>query len=1143
MGNRNLIKIMEYKIANPNAHAYRNIRYNGEKEYDNILDEIKTNQFLSSAMKKEYFPNTLEKVCQTEIAYNASEDGSINNLLIWGSYLLENYANEINKYLRYKEYYERELFNGNYKTALKWIHTIEKEVSVSLWGKQQEFLVLNLQSETCKVDSILDSVEQYISSNMTVLLMHFYGKMTNRQVTYENYMNMVNDMLSGADSTNAVWKYFDYKLSIGKEKGIHGIKIALAIDEQISIVDYYETYIDSLVLLSSKEKNRCLIAYILKKIYGKIGDNRIKCLHVAFVDSEDIILDEDVCEIVEEYTRGNYKQLKELWQQKRKKINQDYTICNLFVKAGVDIAKDVGFMSDFWQEIQKMYGLEYEINISTQKICEYYKILYNTSWRYKIQGVLTRKLKLDFGENVLNWSILNDKYFTPIFHQCIFTQDEKLKYISRFAKYTPATYQLHLYLITGNANSMSLDEVEKNRRAYYGVKYCFEQAEYKECISSINLIKQDNTLSNYEKERVDKILFECYLKTNEYVNAMHLYIENYLFNKVQIARMNILLLVDVIEETDNEEIKANICRSIILALYYEGKSEDIISSYLDYLECNDCNTIIDFLEKNPVLDEYHTLFLDKVCTINLLLKDYISKTVTNGSAVELRVQILKKLIADGSGDIQRFINELNTIYKEQQLKTRIDSFNHNRIFIDRENLIAYLQEEITREFARFNVVQEIRSLTKGNKVGFANKEFLMENYWDRTKFFTEIIEKIKAAYLSESPYSLESFLSTRIRHNFCNDKLKKVFEEQNLFSKKETDASQEYNVNVYWQNKMSSLQYELLKPELSKFSREIDVKIQEIKADWIRIKKGEHNEGMFDYLDFTYNFMNYVVWDFEIMLSNPVEFLRGVIKALDIYTEQILKQIRDRIVKEIRPYYYDRIIALENGIKRLEIAQNIKAELLRRIEISKAKYIEDIDSFQDIFNMDNEKYLNYGFDELIEFCIKIESDMNRDFSNAHLSIDNKCTNNYKGSTFPYLVDIMEILLRNAVQHSEITDMKQLNIDISISKASESELPKVLKEAVDEYVNAEGAIVINMCNNLDESVNAEENYNKMQDIIDNIINKNYRTYINKEGGSGLYKIARTIDYNLDTRAAIYGNNKECFFDVFLIIDLDKYEVKE
>lgn len=1143
MENRNIINIMEYKGTNPDAHAYRKIRYIGEKEYTNVLRIINENRILSNAMKKEYFPNTLDAVCLTEMVYNVNEDGSIKNLLIWGSYLLENYADEINRYLRYKESYESELFNGNYKGALKWLNAIEREVSVSLWGKQQEFLVYNFQNEPQKTEFILNSVEQYISSNMTALLLHFYSKMANRQVTYEKYMDMVNNMLSGADSTNAVWKYFDHKLNIDKEKGIHGIKIALVLDEQISIIDYFETYIDSLILLSSKEKNRFLVVDILKRIYKKIDDYRINCLHVSFVNPEDFALDEDVCKIVEEYTCGKYEKLKTLWLQKGRKFKSDYVICNVFVKAGVDIAKDFGLMSDFWQEIQGMYGLKYEINISMKKICEYYKILYNTSWRYKLQGVLTRKLKLDFGENVLYWSVLNDKYFTPLFHQCIINMKDKLKYINRFAQYAPATHQLQIYLITGKTDSISLDGVEKIRREYYGVKYCFEQADYNECISTIKLMKQDNILSNYEKERIDRILFECYLEVNEYVEAMQLYIENYLFNKIQTARMNVSLLVDAIEETEDDQIKANVCRSIILALYYEGKSEEIISSYLDYLESNNCNTIIDYLENNTMLDDYKTLFLDKVCTINLLLKDYVSKTITNGSAVELRVQILKKLITNSTGDIQRFINELNTIYKEQQLKTRIDSFNHNRIFIDRENLIAYLKEEIINEFARYNVVQEIRVLTKGNKAGFFNKDFLMENYWDETKFFTEIIERIKAAYLSDSPFSLESFLSTRIRHNFCNDKLKKVFEEQHLFFKKETDVSQEYYINAYWQEKMSASEYELLKPELSKFSREIDSKIQEIKSDWIRIKKDEHKEGMFDYIDFTYYFMNYVVWDFEIMLSNPVEFLRGVIKELDLYTEQILERIRIRIVQEIRPYYYDRILALESGIRMVEIAQNIKAELLRRIETSKAKYIEDIDSFKDIFNMDNEKYLNYCFDELIEFCIKIESDMNRDFSNAHLSINNQCKNNYIGSTFPYLVDIMEILLRNAVQHSKITDMKLLNISINICKASEIEMPEILKQAVDAYVSGESAIVINMCNNLDESVNEEENFTKLQDIIDNIINNNYRTFINKEGGSGLYKIARTVDYNLDTKAAIYGNRKDGFFDIFLIIDLEKYEVKE
>lgn len=1143
MKNRTVLNILEYKISNPNTRAFINIRKGREDEYKSVLDEIAKNRVIYEAMYDEYFPNSIEKICCTEMQYSAREDGSIKQLLVWGSYLLENYAREINLYLKYKELYESALFYGDYRTALRWIGKIEREVSVSLWGKQQEFLIFNLQNETRKVERILDDVEEYMSRSMTALLMYFYSKMTNRQVTYEKYMDMVSNMLSGADKTNVVWKYFDYKLSIEKKKDMHGIKIALAWDEQVSIIDYFETYIDSLVLLLGKDKNKYYIIDIVKKMYEVIDDSRIKCMYTAYINPENVVLDEDVCKVIEEYTCGNYDYLKDLWPQKYKKFIPDYTICNIFVKAGVDIAKDTKFMMDFWLEIQKMYSLEYEINISMQKICEYYKLTYNTSWRYKIQGVLTRKLKMDFGEIVLNWSIFNDKNFTPIFHQCIPEMDNKIKYINKFEQYIPATYALQYYLITGEENSAELGKVEKNRRAYYGIKYRYEQGDYSECISAIELMRENYALSSYEKERVDGILFECYFKMKEHAAAMRLYVQTYLLGEMQTARMNLFGLVKAVEETENEEIKADICRSIIMTLYFESKVDDIISSYLDYLEYSGCNTIIDYLGKNSVLDEYQILFLDKVCTIKLLLKDYVSKTLTNGSAVELRVQILKKLISCGGGDIQKFINELNTIYKEQQLKTRMDSFNHNRIFIDRENLIAFLNDEVTKEFARYNAVQEIRLLTKGNKVDFINKEFLMENYWDTTRFFTEMIEKIKAAYLSESPYSLESFLSTRIRHNYCNDKLKKVFEEQNLFSKKETDASQDYDVNLYWQGKMPLEEYELLKPELSKFSRKIDSIIQEIKAKWIRIKKDEHGEGMFDYLEFNDHFLDYFVWDFGRLLENPVEFLRGVIKALDVYTEKILKVIRCRIGEEIRPYYYDNIIMLESGIKGLKISQNIKAELLRRIETSKAKYIEDIDSFQDIFNMDNEKYLDFGFDELIEFCVKIESDMNWDFSQAHLVIDNQCGGYYNGNTFPYLVDIMEILLRNSVQHSKITDMRELSITISVNMVSQMNIPSVLREVVDEYLGTENAVVINICNNLDISVDIDENLNKAREIINNITNNTYGTHINKEGGSGLYKIARTLDYNLNTRAVIYGNKNGRIFEMFLVIDLGKYEVNE
>ena len=184
MENTDLIRIMDYKFANPNAHASRNIRYVGEEEYNNIFTEINSNEIFKSMIKKEYFPNTLEDICQTEMVYDANEDGAIKNLLIWGSYLLENYADEVNKYLRYRDCYEGELFNGNYKAALKWIKAIEREISVSLWGKQQEFLVLNLQNQPQKVDLILNDVEKYISSNMIALLMHLYSKMSESDHRY-----------------------------------------------------------------------------------------------------------------------------------------------------------------------------------------------------------------------------------------------------------------------------------------------------------------------------------------------------------------------------------------------------------------------------------------------------------------------------------------------------------------------------------------------------------------------------------------------------------------------------------------------------------------------------------------------------------------------------------------------------------------------------------------------------------------------------------------------------------------------------------------------------------------------------------------------------------------------------------------------
>lgn len=1139
-------KINEMKSLYPNCTWFRTIRYLGEEKYTELLRKINYDLSDQKRMKEEYFPSSIEKICTREMSYNDSSDSAIIELLIWGYYLINNYKNEINRYLKYKNKYEKLLFKGCLKEAGKIVSRIEQKICYSMWGKYQYYLLHNLDNKAELVEKELETIEKTMPSNCASLLLHFYSKMSDGKFSYEKYLENVQNLLDSGDCKNPVWKYFDYKLTINKEKNIHGIKIALVIDEQISIIDYYESYIDALLFLQNRTNIRQTINKIIENLHTELNDFRIRNMYLSYIDIDaDIVcLDDKISYIIENYTCGKYHELENVWNQEKNNLFHDFTICNIFVKAGINISSEMTVFLELWSEIEKIYNFTHQMEISTEKLCGFYKLLYNTTWRYKILGILSRKLNFVYNRDVLRLSILHDKSLTPLFYQCIGREQDKLSFLKQFESKAPATYQLHNYLITGQTDEFYIAKVEKNRRNYYKIKLLFASKQYNSCIECVrNMLEQLETDMLYYQERLRRILFGCYLAQNNFIDAMTTYVNSYLIGEEQIVHMELPDLIKNIEFSYDDKINSNICRPIIMALYYNGATEEIISSYLDFLELQSCNTIIEYIDKYQLLDARQTLFLWKVCSPKLLMKDYVSKTITNGHASELRALILKKLICAGTGEREKYIAELNSIYKETQLKTKIDSFNHNRIFIDRENLCNYLLPEVKKEFARYNVVQEIRTVTNGHTIGIGNEKLLMDIYWDRTRFFSNIIERIKKEYLNESPYSLEDFLSTRIRHNYCNDKLKQVFEEETLFSKKETDSSHEYTVNTYWQDRLSSEEYDLIKYELSSFSYAIDQKIQEIKASWIRIKKDEYSEGMFNYLEFTYYFMNCMVMDFELMLSNPNEFVKGVIKGLDIYTEEILKNIRKRIDSELSPYYYNAILQLENGIKRIEFNKMYKAEMLRKIEISKAKYKEDIEGFKDIFNMDNEKYPDFDFDELIEFCNKIESDMNKDFSKAQISICNKCENKYKGNIFPFLVDILGILVRNAVQHSRISDLEKLECSIKVEPYANSFIAGELEKVIPKELQREYSVVINVKNNLDASVNEEDIRETVREIVENVYSNRYREDSNKEGGSGLYKIARTVDYNLGTFAVLYPKVENGCFDMFLVVDLEKYEVVE
>lgn len=1140
--------IKELKQTNPYNNAFRLIRMCDIKH--GLLNDINNHIIPNTIylqMKADYFPTSSDIIFKREMQFYGNMDNSIYALLKWGTELILLFHKDLQIYIELKQEYEQYLFSEEYVKALTVLSKLEQNVCCSVWGIQQKYLIMSLQEKHDQIKiQVVNLKDKCSKRSFLELMLFYYYRMVDNTIDFEEYNKQVGHLLESGDKKNYVWKYFQYKLDIVAPKTIHGMKSALIFDEQLSFIDYYETYIDVMQILSKREDLQPLLKECVNKIYRYCDDYRIRNLAILLLELEnvDFYINPEECSIIEKYTCGKYAELEKVFDSYK---NNNFMMYNLFIKAGIDISNKNIPHERLWKEIHNIYKFNYNEN-SVETINKYYKTFYCTSWKYKLLGIMIRKLNFNYEDCILKLSILNDLVLSPLFYQIMNNTTKQLSYLNQFKENAPATTQLHLYMLTDNIDTSLIDRILPMRFKYYEIKKYFTQKKYNECIENCRniLIELSAHTNLYYEERIRRSLYNCFLINNNYIDAIKLYVESYTITKKLVERMSLSELVPKIDDQleGYDKLRNDICTPIIYRLFYKNADDEVISSYLDYLESRNCNTIRQLLSNYNELTKHEIIFLDKVCTQSLLMNDYVSKTEAAGSAAELRADVLRILLQYDKEGEKDYLAELNSLYKSIQLQKKIDSFNHNRIFIDKDNLLKYLKDELTQEFSKYKVVRELRNTLHDDKNEVISPSFLLDKYWDYHKFFYEIIDRIKREYLNESPYSLEDFLSARIRHNYCNDNLKKVFEEENLFSKKMKDNSIEYIVNEYWKNKLSDDEYNIVITKLSDFSKSIDDKIQEIIDKWIRIKKAPSNEGLFDYCNFTNYFFNYVQINFDELIENTEEFIRCVILELDEYTNKILTRIRIKIDEDLKPYYDNAICKLESEIKKLSFNSNTKNEMLRQIEISKARYIEDIDGFKDIFNMENEKYPDFTMRELIDFCIEIEKDMNNKFSVDKVNTVVHCSKKYSGEIFSYLVDIVAILIRNAVQHSEIDIMDELNIDIRIIPYKDSEIQYLLdekgilqngKEHFDDF-----SLVFEISNNLSTSVNQKSVYAKAGQIISNIYEHKFKEESSKEGGSGLYKIARTICYNLNTYAAFYLRPCKGFFNINIAINLAKFE---
>ena len=84
-----------------------------------------------------------------------------------------------------------------------------------------------------------------------------------------------------------------------------------------------------------------------------------------------------------------------------------------------------------------------------------------------------------------------------------------------------------------------------------------------------------------------------------------------------------------------------------------------------------------------------------------------------------------------------------------------------------------------------------------------------------------------------------------------------------------------------------------------------------------------------------------------------------------------------------------------------------------------------------------------------------------------------------------------------------------------------------------------SILLNVKNNLADNVNEQELGERVMNIIGSMEANTFREKSKLVKGSGLYKIARTLYYNLDGLGAFYYKKEKGWFDLSIAMNLNKY----
>ena len=494
-----------------------------------------------------------------------------------------------------------------------------------------------------------------------------------------------------------------------------------------------------------------------------------------------------------------------------------------------------------------------------------------------------------------------------------------------------------------------------------------------------------------------------------------------------------------------------------------------------------------------------------------------------------RIAVCALLSEIDSINTASYESEISTIAKLQTVREAVRHTELSKIYVDINGLKRWAERELGETYSRFRLLEQLTPSVRIKQVLHAIEDLLAERRQKGVLFvqfpddesvavFFEVVDEIFRAATFSADYGLDYFLSGRIRHGTLAALLRSGFETQHLITQKVSEG--DYVRNEYWASAFDAhwSSQQLVLDKLRDFATAFDGLVDRLKNDLIQIKSAEKPRGLFN-LSATASDRSAL---FELT-TDKTTLSELVDLCMELFWKKVedsLNVVRHTIDSEIKPTVTELATSLERSVNEITAAAS-HPDFSRAVWTAQTETLRNLDRIKGWFQLPREEEEPVlSLDQLVEASVSTVRAVHRDF-NPQIRKDKLPEVRYARALnrFSY---ILWIILENIWKHSHANSSPWVVVSASVDK-------DLLFMRVENQIG-EGA-----CN--------DESRRQLDHIRQRLAEAKYESALRTEGGTGIIKLARLIDYTLADSKLEFGFINGAAFYIEFSVDTSSHRVDD